>query len=156
MYSEAEYAQSKAAMKRFILVLSAVVLALAGAMVAALILDVEWLVYVSASVLTLASLFLWGNFGSRLFCWNRFLREMKIGLEREATGIIASIDEEQATKEGIEFRAVRLFTGEESDKAGGRLLYADVSRFPLPATVGQKVRCRIYGNYIKAIDVTEE
>lgn len=156
MYTDREYLESKSALNAFTAVFSAAALLLLGAMVFGLVAGTQWLVYAAACVLAVGALFIWGNFGARLFCWNRFLKEMRIGLEREITGVVASIDEEEAVKEGIEFRGIRLFTGEDSDKAGGRLLYVDSTRFPLPAVVGQKVHCRIFGNYVKAITVLEE
>ncbi len=156
MYTQTEYTEAARAMRRFVLLYSLFAAALLGLLVFALVAAVEWLTYVSAGMLAVGSLFLWGNFGVRLFCWNRFLSEMKRGLERETEGVIASIDEEEATKEGLEFRALHLFTGESSDKAGGRLLYVDSSRFPLQVKPGEKVKCRLYGNYIKEITALGE
>jgi hypothetical protein len=156
MYSENDYIEAKSALKKFIILYGVFALAMIGAIVAALIIRVEWLSYTAAGVLTIASLFIWGNVGVRLYAWNRFLKDMRIGLEREVVGELASIDEDDSLKEGLEFRALRLLTGEESDKAGGRLLYVDASRFPLSANLGQKVCCKIFGSYLKEIKVLEE
>ena len=156
MYSEKDYNDAKSTLRNFILLYGLMAAILLGLFVADQFWRMIWLSYVSAGVLAIASVFLWGNIGVRLICWNRFLNEMRAGLERTATGVIATIDEEDAIKEGLEFRALRLMTGEESDKAGGRLLYVDASRFPLEAEVGQTVSCRIYGNYVKEIEVLEE
>ena len=158
MYSEKEVAESGSALKKFIALYGVI----AAVLLAVLVIDqfqfmrMGWPSYVSAGLLAIVSLFLWGNYGVRLVAWRRFLTEMKKGLERSVSGTIASIDKEENVKEGLEFRALRLFTGEDSDKAGGRLLYVDVSRFPLPVDVGQKVDCMLFGNYIKDIKTSEE
>lgn len=156
MYTQADFDGAKTMLKRFVLLYAALAVILLGLATYAVVGRIEWLMYVAVAVLTAASLFLWGNFGVRLFCWNRFLREMQRGLERDVEGVVASIDEEEAAKEGLEFRAMRLMTGESSDKAGGRLLYVETSRFPLKAQPGQKVNCRLYGNYVKDITVLGE
>lgn len=156
MYTETDYSGAKKALNRFILLYSFFAVIMLGLMTMAFIERIAWLAYVAAGFLAVASLFLWGIFGARLVCWHRFLREMERGLEREIDGIVATIDEEEATKEGLEFRAFRLMTGESSDKAGGRLLYVDSSRFPLSVKPGQKVSCMLYGNYIKSIKLLEE
>lgn len=156
MYSEKDYRDGKTGLRNFILLYCLMAAILIGLIVADQFWRMIWLSYASASLLAIASLFLWGNFGVRLVCWNRFLKEMKVGLERSAAGVIATIDEDEAVKEGLEFRALRLLTGDETDKAGGRLLYVDASRFPLPAGIGQKVNCKIYGNFIKDIEILEE
>lgn len=155
MYSEKDYTQAKSALRKFTLIYSLLALVLAGTIATDQYLRYEWLTYVAACLLAASSVFLWGTIGVRLIAWNRFIRDMQHGLERSVTGEIASIDDDEAVKEGLEFRAVHLLTGEDSDKAGGRLLYADVSRFPLKASVGQKVCCRIYGNFIKDITALE-
>jgi hypothetical protein len=156
MYTETEFSGAGKALKRFILLFAAFALIMLGLMAYALIVRIDWLVYAAAGVLVAGLLFSWGNFGARLYCWNRFLKEMRRGLDREAEGVIASIDEDETTKEGLEFRALRLLTGESSDKAGGRLLYVDSSRFPLKVQPGERIRCRIYGNYIKEITAPGE
>lgn len=156
MYTQTEFSAARGAMKRFVLLYATLAIVMLGFIVYALIARVEWLTYVAAGLLAASSLFLWGNIGARLYCWNRFLKEMQRGLERQAEGIVASIDEDETTKEGLEFRALRLFTGESSDKAGGRLLYVDSSRFPLQAKPGDKVKCKLFGNYIKEINASVE
>jgi hypothetical protein len=156
MYKDEEFSGSKKALGWFIALYCAFTALLLGLFIYSLVARVEWLAYVSIAILVLETLFLWGNFGGRLVAWRRFLRDMQAGLEREATGVIASIDDEEAFREGLEFRAMRLMTGDETDKAGGRLLYVDVSRFPLPAGPGQRVRCKLFGNYVKDITVLEE
>lgn len=156
MYTDEEYAQSKTALTRFIALFFLLAALFAAVFVYSLFTRVEWLAYASAAFTVLVTLFLWGNFGGRLVCWRRFLRDMRQGLEREATGVISSIEDGEAQKEGLEFRALRLLTGDETDKAGGRLLYVESSRFPLPAGPGQKVWCRLFGSYIKEMKVLEE
>lgn len=156
MYTDDDFKGSKKTLKRFIALYAVFAAVLAAAFVYSLIARVEWLAYASAVVLAAISLFIWGNFGGRIVAWNRFLTDMRHGLEREATGVVLSIDDTEAIKEGLEFRAVRLMTGDDTDKAGGRLLYVDSSRFPLKAGLGQRVRCRLFGNYIKDITVLEE
>jgi signal transduction histidine kinase len=156
MNTDRDITEASLAFRKFILGYGILALLLLGALVGGLVWRMDWLAYVSIAVLAVASLFLWGNFGIRLIAWNRFLKEMRIGLERTISGMIASIDEDEAMKEGLEFRALRLMTGEESDKAGGRLLYVDASRFPLPACVGQTVSCRLFGNYVKDIMSSED
>lgn len=156
MYTDEEFSASKKALGWFIALYCALSALLLGLFAHSLAARVEWLAYASIAVLVLETLFLWGNFGGRLVAWRRFLRDMQAGLEREAAGVIASIDGEEAMKEGLEFRAMRLMTGDETDKAGGRLLYVDASRFPLPAGPGQRVRCMLFGNYVKDITLLEE
>lgn len=156
MYTEKEYAEARSALIWFIALYCVLAAVLLGAIVAAVIFRLEWLAYVAAGILAVATLFLWGNFGVRLVAWNRFLKDIETGLEHSAEGVIDSIDEDIAVKEGLEFRALRLMTGEETDKAGGRLIYVDASRFPLKAGIGQKVRCMLFGNYIKEIIVSED
>jgi hypothetical protein len=156
MYTDKDFIEANAALKKFValyFVLAALLLVL---YLYSMFTRIEWIGYVSALVLVLASLFLWGNFGGRLVCWRRFLHDMRQGLEREASGIIATVDDEVAQKEGLDFRVLRLLTGDETDKAGGRFLYVDTSRFPLPAGPGRKVRCMLFGNYIKEMTVLEE
>lgn len=156
MYTDKDFTDANSKLKKFVVLFCLFAAVMIAALIYSLLVRVEWLVYVSAGLLTVGSLFSWGNFGVRLMLWNRFLRDMQNGLERQAEGVIASIDEDEAQKEGLEFRAVRLFTGEDSDKAGGRLLYVDSSRFPLPAGPGQRVTCRLFGNYIKDMTLLEE
>jgi predicted membrane metal-binding protein len=156
MYTDKDYSDAGTALKRFIVWFSQFLLALLVAVVYALLSRTEWLIYVSAAVLTAGAIFLWGNFGVRIFFWRRFLIDMQNGMERQAEGVIASIDAQETNKEGLEFRALRLITGDETDKAGGRLLYVDSTRFPLPAGPGQKVVCRLYGNYIKDMALQED
>lgn len=156
MYTEADYSSSKRALNRFLALFVAVAVILLAAFAYSLLLRVSWLAYASAIALGVISLFLWGNFGGRLVCWRRFLTDMQQGLERETAGYILSIDDDETTKEGLEFRALRVITGDETDKAGGRLLYVEASRFPLNVTLGQKVRCRLFGNYVKDIEPLEE
>jgi hypothetical protein len=155
MYTDADFSGAKTSLNRFIALYALLAALLLGLFAYSLVERIVWLAYAAAAAFVLATLFLWGNFGGRLVAWRRFLRDMRAGLEREVTGVIASIDGQEALKEGLEFRALRLFTGEESDKAGGRLLYVDSSRFPLPAGPGQKVRCRLFGNYVKGISMLE-
>ncbi len=156
MYSEKDYLDATVKQRRFTLLFVLIAVVLVGLLVADQFWRLLWLSYVSAGMLAILSVFLWGTIGVRLYCWRKFLREMNAGLERSVEGVIGSIDEDETTKEGIEFRALRLLTGDEADKAGGRLLYVDSSRFPLKAQEGQKVSCRIFGNYVKEIEVLEE
>jgi hypothetical protein len=156
MYTDEDYKSSKLTLKRFIAAYAALSVLSLGALAYSLLVRVEWLAYASAVVFVLVTLFLWGNFGGRIVAWRRFLKDMRAGLEREATGVVLSIDDNEALKEGLEFRAVRLMTGDETDKAGGRLLYVDSSRFPLPVSLGQRVCCRLFGNYIKDMTAVEE
>jgi ABC-type nickel/cobalt efflux system permease component RcnA len=156
MYTEADFIGSKTALSRFMALYSAIAVLLVTVFVYSILGRVEWLAYASAIVLGVVSLFLWGNFGGRLLCWRRFLTDMQQGLEKEAAGYILSIDDGETTKEGLEFRALHIMTGDETDKAGGRLLYVETSRFPLNVTLGQKVRCRLFGNYVKDIEPLEE
>ncbi len=156
MYSEKDTLDAAAKQKKFILLFSTAAAILIGLIVADQFWRLLWLSYVAAGLLAVASIFLWGTIGIRLYCWRRFLRDMNAGLERTVNGVIGSIEEDETTKEGIEFRALRLLTGDESDKAGGRILYVDASRFPLKAHVGQNVACRIFGNYVKEIEILEE
>jgi hypothetical protein len=81
---------------------------------------------------------------------------MREGRESIVQGVLAEMDEESTTKDGVEFRALHLLVGDETDKQGGRLLYADVSRLPLPVQVGQSMRVTLYGNFIKDIQPLEE
>lgn len=156
MYSEKDTLDAATKQRRFFLLFSLIAAILIGLVVADQFWRLLWLSYVAAGLLAVVSIFLWGTIGIRLFCWSRFLREMNAGLERTAEGVISSIEEDETTREGLEFRALRLLTGDESDKAGGRILYVDASRFPLKAHVGQNVECRIYGSYVKEIEVLEE
>ena len=152
MYTEQDWKQANGAWARFLALLGAIVVVLGGAIAAALILRMIWLLYTAAVVLTVVSLFLWGNFGVRIFCWRRFLKDMRTGMQREVTGEIISIDEELSLRDGVEFREVRLMTGEDSDKAGGRVLYIDASRFPLNVSIGARVHIDLFGNYVKGME----
>ncbi len=156
MYSEKDTLDAATKQRRFLLLFSLIAATLIGLVVADQFWRLLWLSYVASGLLAVASIFLWGTIGIRLYCWRRFLRDMNAGLERSVKGVIGSIEEDETTKEGLEFRALRLLTGDDSDKAGGRVLYVDASRFPLKAQVGQNVVCRIYGNYVKEIEVLEE
>lgn len=156
MYTDEEYTGSNKALRWFVILFCLFVAAIVAVIVYALLARIPWLTYGAAAFLAVGSLFIWGNFGVRIVLWHRFLNDMKNGLERQVEGVIASIDEQDAQKEGLEFRAVRLLTGEESDKIGGRLLYVDTTRLPLPAGSGQKVSCKLFGNYIKDMTLLEE
>lgn len=156
MYTEADFEGSKKALGRFVGLYGALAALLVAAFVYALLSRIEWLAYASIAVLGVASVFLWGNFGGRLIAWTRFLQGMREGLQREAVGSILSIDDAETTKEGLEFRALHLLTGDDTDKTGGRLLYVESSRFPLAVGLGQKVRCMLFGNYVKGIEPVEE
>jgi hypothetical protein len=155
MYTDADYERVKASLRKFIALYLAAAAVLIGLLVLSLFARIEWLAYTAAALLPLALVFLWGYFGVRLDARRRFLRDMLAGLEKQVTGTIASIEEEEAQKEGLEFRAMRLMTGEDSDKAGGRLLYVESSMFPLPAGPGQKVSCKTFGSYVKDIWIME-
>lgn len=156
MYTEKDNAEAKSALTRFIVLYCVLAAAMLGAIVADLFIRLEWLTYVAAGILAVASIFLWGNFGFRLITWNRFLKDLGSGINRSAAGVIAAIDEGIAVKDGLEFRALHLMTGEETDKAGGRLLYVDISRFPIKAGIGQKVCCSLFGSYVKEITIAED
>jgi hypothetical protein len=156
MYTDEDYSGSKKALNWFVALYCGLSVLLLGLFVYSLAARVEWLAYASIAAFVLETLFLWGNFGGRLMAWRRFLKDMQAGLEREATGVISAIAGEDALKEGLEFRAMRLITGDDTDKAGGRLLYVDASRFPLNASPGQRVRCMLFGNYVKDITLLEE
>ncbi len=115
-----------------------------------------WLNALAAFVLAAGSVFLWGFFGVKLIVWRRFLRDLIIGTEHEIAGEIGSIDEETSHKDGLDCRAVHLLTGEDPDKSGGRVLYVELSRFPLPIAPGQKIRCKLFGNFVKDLRIEEE
>ena len=78
MYSEKDYRDAKTGLRNFILLYCLMAAILIGLVVADQFWRTNWLSYASASLLAIASLFLWGNFGVRLVCWNRFLKEMEI------------------------------------------------------------------------------
>jgi len=155
MYTDADFLGAKTSLKWFISLYALLAALLLGLFAYSLVARIMWLTYAAAACFALASVFLWGAFGVRLAAWRRFLRDMQAGMEREVEGVISSIGDSDTQKEGLEFRAFRLMTGDESDKAGGRLLYVDSSRLPLPAGPGQKVLCRLFGNYVKDIRVME-
>jgi hypothetical protein len=156
MYSENDYREANLALKKFDVLYIGFAVVMLGAIAAAMIIRTQWLAYAAAAILTISSLFLWGNYGIRLVAWSRFLKDLEKGLEHEIAGVIATIDEEDSLKEGLEFRAVHLLTGDDTDKIGGRLLYVDASRLPLPVSQGQKVNCKVFGNYLKEIQILED
>ena len=156
MYLQSDFQQAKSAFMRFLTlyaVLGALVLA---GIVTCLIIRQAMPLYVLAGVFTVVTIFLWGIFGGRLRSYWRFLREMSVGRESEAQGLLASMDDHNSFKDGVEFRGLRLIVGDETDKQGGRLLYVDSSRLPLQAQIGQTVRVKLYGNYLKDIQPLED
>ena len=156
MYNENDTLIAKSALKRFIVIYSIIAALMLGGIVTFIVLRMEWPLYTLVMLLTLLSVFLWGNIGVRLVSYHRFLKDVNRGLEKEAIGIVASIDAEEAVKEGIEFRGLHLIVGDETDKIGGRLLYIDSSKFPIKASVGQKVRCKLFGYYVKDLEILED
>lgn len=156
MYTEKDTTEAKRALSLFIAGLVLYTAVFAVLIVVALKGRIAWLNALCLVVYAVGAVFLWGNFGAKLWVWRRFLRDMNTGLERQVNGEIAAIDDQPSHKDGLECRALRLLTGEESDKAGGRVLYIDASRFPLPISVGQKVCCTVFGNYIKRLATEED
>ena len=156
MYLQSDFQKAKTALTRFVAIYATLcVLALAG-VVTFLILRLAMPLYVLAGVFTVVTIFLWGIFGGRLRAFWRFLREMSVGRESEAQGGLASMDDHNSYKDGVEFLGLRLFVGDETDKQGGRLLYVDSSRLPLPVQIGQTVRVKLYRNYLKDIQPLED
>jgi hypothetical protein len=155
MYTQADLMRADASFRKFIALFLLAAAAPAGLFVFSVRARIEWLAYASAAWMPLALIFIWGNYGVRIAAHRRFLHDMLAGLEKEASGTIAAIDKVDTQRDGLEFRAFHLMTGEDSDKAGGRLLYIESGMLPLPAGPGQKVSCRTFGGYVKDIKVLE-
>lgn len=155
MYQESDYNHVQSLRTRYITIYAIIAALVLAGIVACLVLRIEWPLYVIAAVFTVASVFFWGVFGSRVNTYWRFLKDMRTGRESTAEGILSSIEEQDTTKDGMEFRTVRLMVGDETDKQGGRLLYVDSTRLPLPVQPGQKVAMKLYGNFIKDIQALE-
>lgn len=155
MYQESDYAKVQTLRARYVTVYFIVSAMVLAGIVACLILRVAAPLYVISTVFTIASVFFWGMFGSRLNSYWGFLRDMRDGRESAAQGTLVSIAEHDTTRDGLEFRAMRLMVGDETDKQGGRLLYVDSSRLPLDVQPGQGVAVRLYGNFVKDIRAIE-
>ncbi len=156
MYTQTDTDKAKRAFLIFLIGYTVFAVLCVALLVMALTTRLVWLNVLSTFVLAAGSVFLWGLFGIRIIIWRRFLRDLVIGTEHEIAGEIGSIEEETAHKDGLDCRAVHLLTGEESDKAGGRILYVELSRFPLPIAPGQKIRCKLFGNFVKDLRIEEE
>lgn len=151
MYQESDYNQVHSLRTRYITIYAIIAALVLAGFVACLILRIAWPLYVIAAVFTVASVFFWGVFGSRVNSYWRFLKDIRTGRESIAEGILSSIEEHDTTRDGVEFRTVRLMVGDDTDKQGGRLLYVDSSRLPLPMQPGQRVAVKLFGNFIKDI-----
>ncbi len=156
MYLQSDFQQAKTALTRFVAVYATLCMLVLAGVVTFLILRLAMPLYILTGVFTVVTIFLWGIFGGRLHAYWRFLREMSVGRESETQGVLASMDDHNSYKEGVEFRGLRLFVGDETDKQGGRLIYVDSSRLPLPVQIGQAVRVKLYGYYLKDIKPLED
>lgn len=156
MYTQTDTDKANRAFLLFLIAYAVFAALCVALLVFALVGRLAWLNALGAFLLAVGSVFLWGCFGIKLIVWRRFLRDLRIGTEHEIDGQIGAIEEETAHKDGLECRAVHLLTGEDSDKAGGRVLYIELSRFPLPIVPGQKIHCLLFGNFIKDLHIEEE
>ena len=147
MYSEKDFAEISAKIKKNVIVLSIVTAILLGAFVAALIIGIEWLAMLMGPVLFVAVAYGFTAYIIPNARYRRFLKDMKEGLSREMRGSVVEISETEEEQDGVRVLHVRIHLADEDDE---RFVYLNVSKKDLFAKVGDSVAMTCYGRHIRS------
>lgn len=92
-------------------------------------------------------IFFWGTEGSKIFAYNRFLRDIFNGITRECTGIWDRVSKQKVTRERIDFWEIIIISdGSE------RVVYYDEKKQLPDIKKGDHVAVKTFANYAIQID----
>ena len=148
MYTDRDMAEAQGRVRRVLAAWLPVIAALLMALVAALVVRVKALAYVSGAGLFIVTGFGFGFFLCPRLQYRQFLRDMNAGLAREMRGVIVSVapDGEAEPHDGAWVLQVHILLDEEQDE---RIVYLNRSKREMFPPVGTHVRLKLYGRHIR-------
>lgn len=93
-------------------------------------------------------IFFWSMKLSPRLSYRRYLREIHSGISRDVEGVIVSMDEDTAFREGLNFYRMIVNVGDLNEEEDERVLYWDAQLGRPELSVGDSVAVRAHGNDI--------
>ena len=154
MYTDRDMAEAEGRVRRVLIAWVPIIALLLIALVAALLLRVKALAYVSGAGLFIAVAFGFGYFLLPRLRYRQFLRDMNAGLKREMRGVIVSVapEAEAEPHDGAWVLPVHILLDEEQDE---RIIYLNRSKRALLPPEGTHVRVGLFGRHIREAERLE-
>lgn len=128
MYTQQDFEQVDAQMKRRLVWYLIPILALFVLLIVSFIIRIQWLSVLLLILTGVLAIFLWDISLSPVAAYRRFLRDLLAGRKREYSGCFRGFESREVTREGVPCRAFMLNVGEADDEKDDRLLYWDAYR----------------------------
>lgn len=147
-YDQSDFNRAQAQAKGLWIWLGALCLAAIGGLTASLVMRMEWLTMGLTILLGGALIFLWDLKLKPVRCYQRFLRDVTGGIQRQAKGVVVSLDKDVSFKDGLYFYRLIINVDEKRDEEGERQYFFDACK-PRPHLVpGQWIDIVTHGNTI--------
>lgn len=149
IYNDSDYHTINRALKRFLILFVLSIVLLIAVFVVSCSMRIAWLGYAVGALWAIGTVFTWGMIGTRIVKYRRYLMDIATGLEREANGVVKTVDRDVSIRQGLEFYSVELEPESDDIDDPGRRVYYDASKGKPPYKVGEEVKLLLFGNFIK-------
>ena len=158
MYTQQDYLNNRAQLKRRLIAVSLpVAVFIAGIVVTLMVrtkdFSLEWL----TSLLTILGgglcIFCYSMYIGPVIAYGRHLTYILEGRLREATGYLVSFEEDTVIRDGVEYHAMMVNVGERNDEEDNRLFYYDANREWGNIPIGGRVHVVAHDKAVATINI---
>jgi hypothetical protein len=149
MYTQEDINRANAAIRKDLLILVPILLALIAALGIGIRVQFRPVVYAAAALLFIVFCFFWSLILGPHARYRRFLGDMARGLSRTIECTIESIDEKTEIQDGAEVFPVHVLLDKEEDR---RILYIAADKADRLPGVGEHMKADCYGRHIRDLE----
>lgn len=153
MYTQVDFDQAKAQVKKYMIILFAGIAVFLAVYIAAIIMGSEIMMLIDAILMLLYIMPVLGMWLIPAVRYKGFLREIETGLSRETLCAIEGVDGEIQQQDGARVKDVHVRLAKDDDT---RIFYVNVSKAELLPPVGTAVKLESSGRHIVNCSIMEE
>lgn len=148
MYTEQDRVEIRQRIKKYSLILAAMLVVLIAGYVASMIVRTQVGAMVTGVLIWAVILFMWTLFLHPCIRYRAFLRDMELGMSREVRGSVVEVSSQEDLQDGVRVLPVRIQLADEDDE---RIVYLNVSKAEGFPAAGTDVKLSCYGRHIKEV-----
>lgn len=148
MYTEQDRVEIRQRIKKYSLILAAMLVVLIAGYVASMIVRTQVGAMVTGVLIWAVILFMWTLFLHPCIRYRTFLRDMELGMSREVRGSVVEVSSQEDLQDGVRVLPVRIQLADEDDE---RIVYLNASKAEGFPAAGTDVKLSCYGRHIKEV-----